>query len=61
MMTTERKEPLTRSRQNRVRLPILKRHRLEQFEWAFDKYLQGKVDAGYVSYRGKRLSQIVRR
>lgn len=52
---TTKNEPLAKTRNDHVRLQILKQHRLIVFERAFDRYLEGKVDAGYVSYRGKKL------
>jgi hypothetical protein len=40
------------------RKPIIVQHRLLKFEEAFDKYLNGQVDAQFVTERGKKLKAI---
>jgi hypothetical protein len=53
-----RKEGLARGISKKQRLPIIRQHRLSQFEEAFDKYIRGEVPAEYVAERRKKLVAI---
>jgi len=51
---------IAKTRNPKIRKRIIKHHRRQKFEEAFDLLLQGKVDPGYVKLRGNKLTELYR-